>query len=247
MKAFSIENETNKIIIHASAEEAEAIPDAESFGNEAALARLAANWPAARLVEIWNSLPGETPVKKFKDRATAISRIWKAAQSLSQSAPFAADETAPPPETVPISDPHPAAADESTQVSGQTPESSDTVQLDAAISENPEFAADTTIAVQTAYVEPRKAPAKTRATRAKKAPKPATNAVAPREGSKTSQVIAMLRREGGTTLEEIMTAMGWLKHTTRAMMSAGGSLTKKHGLVITSEKIGAQRTYSIKS
>jgi hypothetical protein len=56
----------------------------------------------------------------------------------------------------------------------------------------------------------------------------------------------MLKREGGTTLEEIMAEMGWLKHTTRAMLSAGGSLTKNHGLVILSEKIGDKRVYSIK-
>ena len=56
----------------------------------------------------------------------------------------------------------------------------------------------------------------------------------------------MLKREGGTTLEEIMAEMGWLKHTTRAMLSAGGSLTKKHGLVVTSEKVGDKRIYSIK-
>ena len=55
----------------------------------------------------------------------------------------------------------------------------------------------------------------------------------------------MLKAEGGTTLEEIMTRMGWLKHTTRAMLSAGGSLTKKHGLVITSEKLGEKRVYRI--
>ncbi len=84
-------------------------------------------------------------------------------------------------------------------------------------------------------------------TRAKKAPVAASSASAPREGSKTRQVIAMLQREGGTTLEEIMTAMGWQKHTTRAMLSAGGSLTKNHGLVITSEKVGDKRTYSIKA
>ena len=57
----------------------------------------------------------------------------------------------------------------------------------------------------------------------------------------------MLKREGGTTLEEIMSAMGWQKHTTRAMLSAGGSLTKKHGLVVTSEKVGDTRTYKIKA
>src|ERR1700689_3355833 len=65
MKTFTIENEMNNITVHGSVKEAEAVPNSERFGTEAALAKLAANWPAARLVEIWNSLPGETPVKKY--------------------------------------------------------------------------------------------------------------------------------------------------------------------------------------
>jgi len=230
MKNFTIENETNNITVHASAKEAEAVPNSERFGNEAALAKLAANWPAARLVEIWNSLPGETPVKKFKDRATAVSRIWKAIQSLGQTAP-AAEEPAPVPETTPVRN------------------ASETAQPEVVIPETTEPAVATPVAPQSPDVAPSEPAAKTKVTRAKKAPV-ATNAKdagAPREGSKTSQVIAMLKREGGTTLEEIMTAMGWQKHTTRAMLSAGGSLTKKHGLVVTSEKVGDKRTYSIKS
>jgi hypothetical protein len=70
---------------------------------------------------------------------------------------------------------------------------------------------------------------------------------APREGSKTSQVVAMLKREGGTTVDEIMATMEWQQHTTRAMLSAGGSLVKKHGLVIVSENVGGKRVYSIKA
>ena len=69
----------------------------------------------------------------------------------------------------------------------------------------------------------------------------------PRENSKTMQVIAMLKRPEGTTLEEIMAAMGWQKHTTRAMLSAGGSLVKNHGLIITSEAIGDRRVYRIRA
>jgi hypothetical protein len=38
----------------------------------------------------------------------------------------------------------------------------------------------------------------------------------------------------------------WQAHTTRAMLSAGGSLRKKHGLVVISEKVGDERRYSIK-
>jgi hypothetical protein len=60
-------------------------------------------------------------------------------------------------------------------------------------------------------------------------------------------VIAMLKRPGGTTLEEIMAKMEWQKHTTRAMLSAGGSLTKKPRLVVVSEKVGDKRIYPIKS
>src|SRR5580704_2815219 len=98
MKSFTIDAENN-ITIHASVKEAEAVPNSERFSNEGALAKLAANWPAARLVEIWNSLPGETPVKKFKDRATAVSRIWKAIQRLGQSTPEDAVTTPVEPQT----------------------------------------------------------------------------------------------------------------------------------------------------
>jgi len=232
MKNFTIENETNNITVHASAKEAEAVPNSERFSSEAAMAKLAADWPAARLVEIWNSLPGETPVKKFKDRATAVSRIWKAIQSLGQTAPAAA-EPAPVPETAPVPE----------------REATETTQAEAVIPQAKEPAPGAPAAPQSPDVASSEPGAKKKATRAKKTPV-ATNAKdagAPREGSKTSQVIAMLKRPGGTSLEEIMTAMSWLKHTTRAMLSAGGSLTKKHGLVVTSEKVGDKRVYSIKS
>jgi len=223
MKHFTIENETSNIMIHGSAKEADALPNSERFSNEAALAKLAANWPAARLVEIWNSLPGETPVRKFKDRATAVSRIWKAIQSLGQAAPAA--EAAPAPEQ----------------------KATETVQLEATIPAGPEPAPAAPVMPQSPDAAPERAPAIKKASRAKKAPA-ATDASVPRAGSKTSQVVAMLRREGGTTLEEIMTEMGWLKHTVRAMMSAGGSLAKKHGLTVVSTKgENGERTYSLAS
>ena len=69
MKTFTIENETGNITIHTSVQEAEAVPDTERFGSEGALAKLAARWPATRLVEIWNSLPGATPV--IRNRSSA--------------------------------------------------------------------------------------------------------------------------------------------------------------------------------
>ncbi|MGA2713750.1 MAG: DUF3489 domain-containing protein [Bryobacteraceae bacterium] len=241
MKSFTIENETNNITVHASAKEAEAVPNSERFGTEATLAKLAANWPAARLVEIYNSLPGETPVRKFKDRATAVSRIWKALQNLGQTAP-AAEEPAQAPEVLPV-----AEVAETAPV--PEPEASEAAQPEAVILESTEPAVAATLAPHAPDVASSEPAAKKKATRAKRAPIAASakDAATPREGSKTSQVIAMLKREGGTTLEEITTAMGWQKHTTRAMLSAGGSITKNHGLVVTSEKVGDKRTYSIKS
>jgi hypothetical protein len=198
MKIYTIENATNNITIHASAKEAEAVIDAQRFRNQAGLAKLAADWPMARLIEIWNSLPGVTPVKKFKDRGTAAERIWNIIEGLESrtgeapSADAAKDATAEPV----------AAAD---------------------------------------------APATEKASPASKARTEPAGAKAPRENSKTSQVIAMLKREGGVSVEEIMAAMQWQKHTTRALLSAGGSLTRKHGLVVISEKVGEERRYFIRS
>jgi len=101
--------------------------------------------------------------------------------------------------------------------------------------------------------------AKAKTAKATKAPKPAKKVKAkkpaakkaqagsgPRESSKTAQLIEMLKRAGGATLEEVMAKFDWQAHTTRALMSAGGSLTKKHGITVISEKVGDSRTYRIK-
>jgi hypothetical protein len=75
---FTIDAEDN-ITAFATKQEA---GESESFSSHDELASLAATWPAARLVEVWNSIPGLTPVKKFTDRKSAVARIWKAIQSL---------------------------------------------------------------------------------------------------------------------------------------------------------------------
>ena len=174
MKVFTIQNETNNIAIHTTVQEASGLANATRFRSEASFTRLAAVWPTSRLIKIWNGLPGVNRVIRFRDRATAVSRIWKAIQVLPE--------------------------------------------LD--------------IARGSAKV--------------KKTPGSATNAVTPRKSSKASQVIAMLRRADGTSLEEIMRATGWQKHTTRAILSAGGSLIKTYGLAVTSARFGETRRYYIK-
>src|SRR5947199_259705 len=48
-----------------------------------------------------------------------------------------------------------------------------------------------------------------------------------------AEVIAMLQRKGGTTLEEIVKATGWQKHTVRGFISMLGS---KGGMKVTSTR-----------
>lgn len=75
-------------------------------------------------------------------------------------------------------------------------------------------------------------------------PRSAPKARTSREGTKQEAVIAMLRAEGGATIEEIMAATNWAGHTTRGVLS--GALKKKLGLTITSEKVeGRGRCYMI--
>lgn len=80
MTIFAIDKDNN--ITAFSVAEAKSNPEAERFTTEKELANLAGAWPASRLVKIWNSLAGVTPVRKFTSRHIAVKRIWAAIQSL---------------------------------------------------------------------------------------------------------------------------------------------------------------------
>jgi Protein of unknown function (DUF3489) len=101
---------------------------------------------------------------------------------------------------------------------------------------------------QAATGAPAKAKATKKATPAKKAPKAkkgakAAESAGPREGSKTAQVVAMLQRKNGATLEEIMEKMVWQKHTVRGFMAGA---MKKAGYQVESFKSEkGERTYRI--
>ena len=82
MKFYTIENETNRIIVHRSAKNTDTVLDAGLFSDETSLAALAVEWPTSRLLKIWNTLPGVTPVRKFTSRKLAVSRLWMAVQTL---------------------------------------------------------------------------------------------------------------------------------------------------------------------
>ena len=85
-------------------------------------------------------------------------------------------------------------------------------------------------------------PAKRRSTK----PLPAKTPAAPRKPrseSKQAKVIALLRRPGGATVQELMDATGWQPHTCRGVIS--GVLKKKLGLTIESKREGEVTTYQI--
>jgi hypothetical protein len=71
-------------------------------------------------------------------------------------------------------------------------------------------------------------------------PEPPPDAKRP---SKQDEVIGMLRRPEGATVDEVVSATGWQRHTVRGVFS--GTLKKKLGLTIASAKEERGRVYRI--
>ena len=71
-------------------------------------------------------------------------------------------------------------------------------------------------------------------------PEPQSEAKRP---SKQDEVIAMLRRPEGVTIDEVASATGWQRHTVRGVFS--GTLKKKLGLTVVSAKEERGRVYRI--
>ena len=61
--------------------------------------------------------------------------------------------------------------------------------------------------------------------------------------SKQDEVIAMLRRPEGATVDEVARATGWQRHTVRGVFS--GTLKKKLGLTLASAKEERGRVYRV--
>jgi hypothetical protein len=95
MTTFTIDTDNN-ITAFAAAEQISEGQD--RFATEKEFAKLSADWPITRFVEVWNAFAGAPPfgelkpVKKFTDRKTAVARIWKAIQALT---PTPAPQAAP--------------------------------------------------------------------------------------------------------------------------------------------------------
>jgi hypothetical protein len=187
MSTFTIDAEDN---ITAYTDATECDPEHLQFDSQAALAKLSADWPMSRFVEIWNSIPGNTEVSKLADRKKAVARIWKAIQ------PLAGEAQASKPEAKPKK-----------AAKGAKPS--------------------------------KKTKTAKKATPVKKAVrKPKSD-----RANKKAEVIAMMQRAKGATLDEIMKATDWQRHTVRGFVSILGS---KGGHKVESSKNAAgERTYKI--
>ena len=76
------------------------------------------------------------------------------------------------------------------------------------------------------------------------APEDTATSEAAGPASKQAQVIALLRRPEGATVEALMEATGWQRHTVRGAIS--GALKKKLGLAVAAETVeGRGRVYRI--
>ena len=82
----------------------------------------------------------------------------------------------------------------------------------------------------------------------KRSPKNSEGAAAPKTSSnrkpgKIDQIIAMMRRPKGASISDLIKATDWQAHSVRGAIS--GTIRKKQGLNVISEKSGDVRLYRI--
>jgi hypothetical protein len=214
---YSIDAESN-LSVHPDRDDAiqEAGTTGAAFASEAQINEATALWPASRLVEVWNSFAGAPPFAELKEVKRFTDRKSAVTRIWTAAQRLG------------------AALEEEMAIAEQDMLRSQREMLNATKATKPAKAARTAAP---------KAPAKPKAT------KDATSrddASAPkqREGPRKATVIALLEREGGATLEEIMAETAWQKHSVRGFISTLGS---KHGYTIVSTRREADkaRCYSI--
>ncbi len=214
MPTYSIDGDNN-LAVHPDkgAATKEAGATGAAFETEAEFGEAVADWPASRLIDIWNGFAGAPPfaelkeVKRFTDRKSAVARIWNAAQRLGET------------------------LEEEMRIAEQ--------DMLRAQQERANATKPAKAARRAAAKAPAKPKATKDATRTEDAPAPKQ-----RQGTRKATVLALLEREGGATLEEIMSETNWQKHSVRGFIS---TLASKHGHVITSARREEDhaRVYSI--
>lgn len=129
MKTYTID-EQNNITVFGSKEDA-AGTAGFAFSSQKELAKLTAEWPVSRFIEIWNGFAGVAPfgdlkpIKKFTDRKVATTRIWQAIQRLDAGVPPSSVPEQPEPDVAPVPEeaaPTPESAQEAASIAPQVPD-----------------------------------------------------------------------------------------------------------------------------
>jgi Protein of unknown function (DUF3489) len=203
----------NNITAFAHPQEAEAAASGQSFASQDALDTLSASWPMDRFVTVWNSFAGVAGFGADLKPVKKFENRNKAVARIWKALQRLNGD---------------AAAEDATpaDTANAAPKGAKGAPSKGKLGKKSTPA--------------KKAPKTPKA----KAPKPAKReGGAPREGSKTAQVVAMLQRKNGATISEIMEKMGWQAHTVRGFMA--GAL-KGAGYEVESFKPdGGERTYRI--
>ena len=206
MPTYCIDTENN-LAVHPDKDAAikEAGANGAAFATEAELSETTALWPASRLVDVWNGFAGAPPFAELKEVKRFTDR--KSAVTRIWNAAQRLGES----------------LEEEMKIAEQDMLRAQQEMLSATNATKPAKAARTAAP---------KAPAKPKAT---KDTSSTDGAPAPkqREGTRKATVIALLEREGGATLEELMAATAWQKHSVRGFISTLGS---KGGYTIVSAR-----------
>lgn len=215
MKTYTVTID-GEIAAHATREAAGTIEGGSIFTTRKELEKVVTEWTGPQLVQLWNSLGAGhglddlKPVNKFKDRTTAIDRIWNAVRHLEAPGPpkTAAGETAgvrpvPVPQTVEVA-------------GGEAATSEPAVNTAELVLPEP-----TTQQVEPVVTEPAPKPEPVQEPAATEETKPSSL----RPGSKGAIILDLIRRPEGATIDEISAATEWQRHSVRGFIS--GTLVKK--------------------
>jgi hypothetical protein len=175
-----------------------------TFESKAALAEWANDHTGAEVLAFYNGLPGVVPVKKFESRDVAVRRIWAALPTFLEA----------------------PAEPELGNPQGITVNGSEAVVKlnEAEVTELINPGASLAVAKEGRAARKRKAAIqgatkkrKPKAAKRKPATKPRT---APKkDGGRVTEVLALVTRARGVSLDELMERFGWQRHTARGFMS----------------------------
>jgi Protein of unknown function (DUF3489) len=233
----------------------------ELFWTLQGITNIANDLTGKELVTIYNSIAGVKQVTKFENRLIAAKRIWEAVQTM-HCGTATTEVVAEAIEdsdlgTGPLPTPEqfdaaglPGPKIEKTKRGFNITHTVDPLTGLPYTEEEKEYMKNAESLKKAARKGHSAAKARAKAAKPAKA-KPETKTAAPKAesngapkaGTKTAEVVALLKRKNGVTITELMSKMDWQRHTVRGFMAGA---MKKAGYNVESFKPeGGERTYRL--